>query len=275
MKTLTKLLALLLVLLLVFSLAACQGGTSSKKDKDEDDKKVTEKEAEDEATTAEPAETPSEPEQTEEPDEPTEPSQEVQGSEVVSNASIVGKYTLPMTIDALAEFAYDGELDENGQMAMEFFAGAEPFNLTLDIAENTFTLSVDAESMKKSLGDAFLANLPAHLAEMMDMTDEELDAQLAASGMTREQFMEILLSQIDVEDLIGSAFEDLDKFTGVYRLEGDKLYVGEFVTATDGYLVVEYDAAKLIIKEVVGLENEDPQYQKLVGLLPWTFTKIG
>ena len=274
MKNIARLLALLLVLTLVFSLVACQGGTSrNKKDKDDDDDKeeVVDTTAEPEAPSDD---VPATPEATEEPTE--EPSQEIQGSEVVSDNSIVGHYALPMTLESLVAFASEGEeLDEDAQMALQLFSGADPFNLLLDINEETFSLSVDEDGLKQTLGDAFLANLPSMLPLLMEMTDEELDAQLASSGMTREQLANIIAGQLNVDELLDGAFGDFDTFSGVYRLDGDKLYVGEYIVAQDGYLVVEADSAKLIIKEVVGLEDEDEEYQKLKALLPWTFTKIG
>ena len=265
MKKITKLLALLLVLAMVFSLAACNGRKSETADKDDKDEttKVDDK-AEDKTDDktddkSDDSQKETDPENEGDPQVPTE-----------QTASIVGKYEGTISVEMLSSMNGD-EVDEDTQQFIDALEGWEGMTMVLELsADNTYTISVDKESMK-GMFEAMKNYFSEHLAEIMGMTEEEFDEALEAEGTTREEVLELIVGQFDAEEMFNT--EDMNA-SGTYRLEGDKLYLlSDEEGSEETSATVELTKDALIIKDVD--TDDDEAKEGLKKVLPWTLEKVG
>ena len=185
--------------------------------------------------------------------------------------TIVGKYQGVMTPEMLKTInGADGDA-EKMMMLMEGWKGMVfVFEFTED---NKYTLSVDKSSLD-DLVEVMKKNMADHLAELNDMTEEELEAKLAEENMTREDVVDILLGDVSGEDVV-----DTDEMTssGTYRLEDNKLYLiseDEDEEDVDNYMVIELTKDTLVLKEFVKEDQDEDDQAMNEKLLPWTFNRV-
>lgn len=187
----------------------------------------------------------------------------------------VGKWQSELRAeDMMKVAAANGEsTDSDSAQAAKKMMGDSTIKVTLELtADNKIIFAPDKESLK-ALADQMIANLPSMIPELTGMSQEELEQKLQEKGMTMDQLVEALKSQFNVEDM----FDEIDdaNVTGVYEIEGDKIFLGEEGKSVDKntYVVFALDGNKLTLKEIVGDAGETVDGMK--ALLPWEFTRIG
>ncbi len=260
MKKLTKILALVLALALLFSLAACGSsnpdGEREKRAYDRDETKTTE-----ETAVTYPSEL------TEETAIPTELTEQIENDE------IVGTWKYDMQMEKLLDAAQ--KMDEipaefNGMMdVLTVLYDGIVITLVMDLKEDkTCTVSAEEASLQeaaKVIEERLPAFLPDLLTVMTGMTREELEEQLAASGMTVDEFIAVAASQITADQLLASMTPPVR--TGTYAYEEDKLTL----TYEDGSKVVytvELNGDELTVSAIEGSASEYPE-----GILPMVFVR--
>ena len=127
-----------------------------------------------------------------------------------------------------------------------------PVELILEFGDDgNFDMTMSADKAIDVLYDV--------LVEMLGGEDA-MEAFLEESGTTKEDFVGEMIGEIESESM-----------KGVYELDGDKLYLGEDKIEKGNYAVIELSAKKLVLKEVVGAEDED--LGGFAEMLPLTFKK--
>lgn len=185
--------------------------------------------------------------------------------------TIVGKYQGVMTPEMVKTINGADDDAEKMMMLMEGWKGMVfIFEFTED---NKYTLSVDKSSLDDMV-EVMKKNMADHLAELNDMTEEELEAKLAEENMTREDVVDILLGDVSGEDVV-----DTDEMTssGTYRLEDNKLYLiseDEDEEDVDNYMVIELTKDTLVLKELVKEDQDEEDTALNEKLLPWTFNRV-
>ena len=185
--------------------------------------------------------------------------------------TIVGKYQGVMTPEMLKTI---NGADGNAEQMMMLMEGWKGMVFIFEFTEdNKYTLSVDKSSLD-DLVEAMKKNMADHLAELMDMTEEELEAKLAEENMTREDVVDMFLGDVSGEDVV-----DTDEMTnsGTYRLEDNKLYLiseDEDEEDVDNYMVIELTKDTLVLKEFVKEDQDEDDQAMNEKLLPWTFNRV-
>ncbi len=76
-------------------------------------------------------------------------------------------------------------------------------------------------------------------------------------GMTMEEYMkESMMAEMDVEDLIEETLESAET-NGIFRVEEDRLYIGEKEINENQYDLFHFEEDKLIIEQVNGAEGAE------------------
>ena len=280
MKKHTRILALLLVLAMVFSLAACQS-----------------KQTRPESTTAQPAETKAPAPETEpapktEPASDAEPAPDSEASQTdapatepveteppeteppeteppVEDGTLNGKYFAFVDYESLMAIAGQEIEEEELELYQQLFDGAGDMQMLFEFSEgDRYTFTVDPESVEDMIETMF-ENLAVVLPAMFGMEAEELEAMLAAQGMTMDDFVAAMR-----EEMSGDEFIDAEEMhsEGTYRLDGDRLYItpdGEEEN-TENYVTVVVGEGYFAITEIVGEGSDMAAYDKL---LPWVFIR--
>ncbi len=119
--------------------------------------------------------------------------------------TIVGKYQGVMTPEMLKTI---NGADGNAEQMMMLMEGWKGMVFIFEFTEdNKYTLSVDKSSLD-DLVEVMKKNMADHLAELNDMTEEELEAKLAEANMTREDVVDMMLGDVSGEDVV-----DTDEMT--------------------------------------------------------------
>ncbi len=185
--------------------------------------------------------------------------------------TIVGKYQGVMTPEMLKTI---NGADGNAEQMMMLMEGWKGMVFIFEFTEdNKYTLSVDKSSLD-DLVEVMKKNMADHLAELNDMTEEELEAKLAEANMTREDVVDMMLGDVSGEDVV-----DTDEMTssGTYRLEDNKLYLiseDEDEEDVDNYMVIELTKDTLVLKEFVKEDQDEDDQAMNEKLLPWTFNRV-
>ena len=185
--------------------------------------------------------------------------------------TIVGKYQGVMTPEMLKTI---NGADGNAEQMMMLMEGWKGMVFIFEFTEdNKYTLSVDKSSLD-DLVETMKKNMADHLAELTDMTEEELEAKLAEENMTREDVVDMMLGDVSGEDVV-----DTDEMTssGTYRLEDNKLYLiseDEDEEDVDNYMVIELTKDTLVLKEFVKEDQDEDDQALNEKLLPWTFNRV-
>lgn len=242
MKKFAKLMALLLALVLVLSLVACKKADNK-----------TNQVAAPGGTNA----------QNGDNDISTPPVQE---------ATVEGKWAYTMDAERLISIAaeQEGASDEELDMVRQLIGDTE-IRMYLELnADGTLRFAMDPESAQ-AMAENMVQNLPQLMAAMYGVSMEELESMLAEQGMTMEQFTDMMRDEINPEDMMS----DIEDVNGIYKVEGDKLYVANEGDEFDenNYLVFTLSGNTLIVTDIVGVEGEDSA-EAMKQMLPLTFTRV-
>lgn len=283
MKRFAKLIALILVLILALSLAACQKQEEVKAPTAPGQQNPIPAESEAPATEApvvtdapktEAPETEApetEAPKTEAPETEAPETEAPQPVNPGNNADLVGFWQSEISWEQLMEMS--GNDSEDGSMDV-FFALVGDNNLCMDLefsADGTLTFSLDRASAE-AMVDAMFENLPTMLPTILGVSQEELEATLQAQGMTMDDFVELMIGQLDKDSML-EGFED-SSTTGTYVVDGDRIYVceeGGTIDTNSNYMVYTLSGDTLTLVELVGSGEDLGGIEKL---LPWVFTRF-
>ena len=157
-------------------------------------------------------------------------------------ATLEGKWTADIDLAA----AMGEDLSEAGIDGM-----VVPMNLEFD--DGKVAVSFDADEMRDIMEDVFVSMLGG---------EDEFEALLEMSGMSKEDALDEMMSEFNSDEM---------SMKGVYELDGDKLYLGDEEIDKDEYAVIDLSAKKLVIKEIVGVD--DSELGSFAEMLPLTFKK--
>ncbi len=153
------------------------------------------------------------------------------------------------------------------QLGAEFegFEGTFVVNMIFEFHEDgTFRMYVDEESFRENfngwLDDMILYTLDTmyDMFEEMGLSREETDELLRDMyNMTMEEYLrESMETELDPEGMADSMLEEVD-MTGVYRVDGDRLYMSNTEIDENRYDNFHFEEDKLIIELPDGTESEE------------------
>ena len=190
-------------------------------------------------------------------------------------ATVVGKWKGEISAEDTMKIAAESgeDVDEANMEQVKQLLGDSTIVMTLELTEDgKITFAPDQDSLK-SIADTMMANVGDLLPTIFNVTPEELDEMLQQQGMTKDQLIDQIKAQLNPEEM----FKNLEDATttGIYEVEGDKIYTGETGKQIDksSYIVFELKDGKLTLKEIVGDLGEEVNAMK--ALFPWEFTRIG
>ena len=121
--------------------------------------------------------------------------------------------------------------------------------------EGTFRLYVDEESFRENFNVwldevlVYTTNIMYDMFEEMGLSKSEADELVQELyGMTMEEYLrESMMSEMNVDELIEEIMPGMD-FSGVYRVEEDRLYMAEWEINENQYDNFHFEEDKLIIE---------------------------
>lgn len=87
--------------------------------------------------------------------------------------------------------------------------------------DGTYTVAMDQESLKNAM-DTLMDVVVDVLLDAYKDQGIDLEAELKKEGMTMDDFIEMMMGSIDLEDMMGETDE-----TGYYKYENGKIYTAE------------------------------------------------
>ncbi len=255
MKKTFRLFAILLALAMLFSMTACgEDGAASEQ---------REKRAYDNSETALVTEA------TEATENSSEATEERKAPE-----EIVGAWKYDVDMEKLLKLMWemdDGREEQSGmeEIMTELYDGLF-MTVVLDLKEDgTYEFAIGADSLKEiaaTISERLPAVFPELFAAMTGMTREELEAQLAESGMTMDDVLAQFSDVFSAETIIKSM--ETETRTGDYSYEEGAL----IITNADGKqtkIIVEVSGDTLTISQIEGKEDDIPE-----GILPVVFVRF-
>ena len=153
------------------------------------------------------------------------------------------------------------------EMGSEFDDLDAPFivNIMFGFYEDgTFKMYVDEESFRENFNDwldellVYAADIVYDMFGEMGLSKKDADELVQELyGMTMEEYLkESMMSELDVEKMIEETLENAET-NGIFRVEEDRLYIGEEEINENQYDLFHFEEDKLIIEQVDGAEGEE------------------
>ncbi len=153
------------------------------------------------------------------------------------------------------------------EMGPEFEDFDAPFivNIMFGFYEDgTFKMYVDEESFRENFSDwldellIYAADIVYDMFGEMGLSKKDADDMVQELyGMTMEEYLkESMMSEMDVEKLIEETLESAET-NGIFRVEEDRLYMGEEEINENQYDLFHFEEDKLIIELVEGAEERE------------------
>ena len=193
-----------------------------------------------------------------------------------SGKGIVGTWKYSMNLKKAMEVAQEsGESTGLEELGESFMKALEDLDMVMVLElkeDNTYKFYIDeasakaaAEGMVSKIADI----LPALMASMFGISEDDLMKQLDAAGMTMDDLMEQVMGEIDTEEMVKSIADKTSE--GTYRYADGKLYLTEkdAVETPADYAVVELSGDELRITEVA----EGAGFDEYKALLPLVFKR--
>ena len=199
---------------------------------------------------------------------------EIQGISSAQQQALTDKLseiTAEMYVDGTVLGTWRMECDFSeaitAEMGPEFDDFDAPFivNIMFGFYEDgTFKMYVDEESFRESFNDwldellAYATNIMYDMFEDMGLSKKDADELVQELyGMTMEEYLkESMMSELDVEKMIEETLENAET-NGIFRVEEDRLYIGEEEINENQYDLFHFEEDKLIIEQVDGAEGEE------------------
>ena len=188
------------------------------------------------------------------------------GGEAKKEATIVGKWTAEIDFVSIMEMSQEfASLDEEAK-ALIMPKGVS-MKLFFEFDDNGIaSISIDIKTAAEDYIRQVIANLTDYVKKTLESQGVSAEDFDAAVGMSLEDYVSFLMSQqfSGVMDTLPKELET--PFVCEYKLEGDKLYLGED-GVFDGFFTIKLDGNKFTINSA---SISDEAVQWFVGL---TFTR--
>lgn len=186
--------------------------------------------------------------------------------------SPVGKWVSELAVADMIKASGESSEGMDAESMKQLF-GDSTVKVNLELtSDGKIILTPDKDSFK-ALFEKMTENIADLLPTMFNVSPEKLDEMLQAKGMTKEQLVEQVKGQFNPDEMFGNL--DESAVTGVYEIDGDKIYLGEEGKTVDKntYIVFTLSGNKLTLKDLVGSIGEDLDGMK--AMFPWEFTYVG
>ena len=138
--------------------------------------------------------------------------------------------------------------------------------------DGDFSMKADADSLKdsiKGLREPFKKALNAYLEKQLEGSGVSVEEALAASNTTLDAMIDQVMEKSN--DSIEESITDVEK-SGVYKVEGNKIYVAEKGDDFEDYFECSVVSGKKFkIKKIVSEDVDEDN--KFFSTLPWTLVK--
>ena len=174
--------------------------------------------------------------------------------------TIVGTWEGSMDMGAMLGTALQMDIDEPLKIGMTF-----TFN-----ADGTYSVAMDKDSVEDMM-DTLVDVVIEMMLAMSGDPDMDLEAALAAEGMTMAEFKEQIMGSMNIEDMLGETDE-----TGYYKYEDGKFYTAEDkedLNAGD-YIDITYITLTSNKMTITDIEQDGEKMSEVMpDMFPMVFTR--
>ena len=206
-----------------------------------------------------------------------------QGAGEETADSVVGNWATTLDVsDMLADYVKVGMGEAAGEMADYFDVDGLKAIVTYELSLNEDgscsmrQKEKDPGTLRDTVMDMYAAGAAGLYADTMGMTQAELEEQLAAEGMTWQDYVDAMREQIETTGMVDEAMEtmeaslNMELMSGYYKVDGNRIYMlSEKDGSTSGAEWMEYElkGGKLVIVR----ESDAPE--ELKDLYPIEFDR--